>query len=130
MDLTRELALGSGCRGQIASLGEDLLGVGVGSGFDHVASMGQNGVRVKGLGTVPQLSPATVDIIDNTCLIKSYAFNNIESCILIKLFDVVFTELFDEQLTALILSLSSDNCHARGVIRENVVDYEQFHGFV
>ena len=44
MDLTRELALGSGCRGQIASLGEDLLGVGVGSGFDHVASIGHGRV--------------------------------------------------------------------------------------
>lgn len=38
-DGTGELALGSGCRGQIASLGEDLLGVGVGSGFVHVATI-------------------------------------------------------------------------------------------
>ena len=37
MDLTRELATLGGRGRQITTLGEDLLGVGVGSGFDHAA---------------------------------------------------------------------------------------------
>jgi hypothetical protein len=42
---------------------------------------------------------------------------------------MIFAELFDKQFAALFFRFSSNNYHARGIIRENVVDDKQFHGF-
>ena len=79
--------------------------------------------------SVPFKLTSTVDIFNYTCLVKFYRFDNSEGAVLIKVFGIIFAELFDKQLAALLFSFSSNNCHARGIIREDVVDDKQFHGF-
>jgi len=55
VNLTRELATLGGRRGQIPTLSEDLLGVGVGSGFVHDGIIAQNRAKIKGWWTVLEL---------------------------------------------------------------------------
>jgi hypothetical protein len=40
---------------------------------------------------------------------------------------MIFAELFDKELTALFLRFSSNHCHSRSIIREDVVEDIEIH---